>query len=95
MRASSCRERVLVLSTSRDGPAAVRVTVRDSGTGIDETDLDHIFQACYTTKSGGLGMGLAIARSIVESHGGRFMARNNPDGGATLSFALPVDPQGS
>src|SRR5688572_31185993 len=51
--------------------SGVRVAVRDSGTGIDEVDLDHIFQAFYTTKTHGLGMGLAIALSIVEAHGGR------------------------
>jgi two-component system sensor kinase FixL len=62
--------------------------------GIDEADLDHIFQAFYTTKSAGLGMGLGIARSIVETHGGRLEAENNPDGGATFSFTLPVDVEG-
>ena len=67
--------------------------MRDSGAGIDEVDLDHIFQAFYTTKTDGLGMGLAIALSIVEAHGGRLEARNNPDGGATLSFTLPAADQ--
>jgi signal transduction histidine kinase len=52
--------------------------------------LDRIFEASYTTKIAGLGMGLAIARSIVEAHGGRLEAENNPDGGATFSFTLPV-----
>ena len=65
------------------------MAVRDFGAGIDEADLGHIFQTFYTTKRGGLGMGLAIATSIVEAHDGRLEAENNPDGGATFSFTLP------
>ena len=53
--------------------------------------MDNIFQAFYTTKADGLGMGLAIARSIVEAHGGQLEAKNNLDGGTTFSFTLPVD----
>jgi len=53
-----------------------------------------IFQAFYTTKADGLGMGLAIARSIVEAHGGRLEARNDPEGGATVSFTVPVGDPG-
>ena len=90
IRESAGTERMLVLWTAKEDTTAVRVAVRDSGTGIDEVDLDHIFQAFYTTKTDGLGMGLAIALSIVEAHGGRLEARNNPDGGATLSFTLPA-----
>jgi signal transduction histidine kinase len=56
--------------------------------------LGHIFQAFYTTKTTGLGMGLAIARSIVEVHGGQLEAENNTDGGATFSFTLPVSKEG-
>jgi signal transduction histidine kinase len=66
------------------------VDVRDSGGGIEGTDLDHVFDAFYTTKAEGLGMGLAIVRSIVEAHGGRVGARNNSEGGATFSFTLPA-----
>jgi len=90
MRDSKAGNRTLVLRTARDGPATVEVTVQDSGVGIDEADLDHIFHAFYTTKTDGLGMGLAIARSIVEAHGGRLEAQNNADGGATFSFTLPL-----
>jgi signal transduction histidine kinase len=93
IRESPTGERTLVLRTARAGDGAVEVAVQDSGIGIDEAELDHMFQAFYTTKPEGLGMGLAIARSIVEAHAGRLTARNNPEGGATLSFELPVDRQ--
>ena len=90
MRDSEVGNRTLVLRTARDGPVTVEVTVQDSGVGIEPADLDHIFDAFYTTKAEGLGMGLAIVRSIVEAHGGRVGARNNPEGGATFSLALPA-----
>ena len=90
LQESRIGDRALVLRTDTDGPAALRVAVRDSGVGIDETHLEQIFNAFYTTKANGLGMGLAIARSIVEAHGGRLGARNNVDGGATFSFTLPL-----
>jgi signal transduction histidine kinase len=96
MRDSGEGERTLVLRTFRGGPpASVVVAVEDSGVGIDEADLEHIFHAFYTTKPEGLGMGLAIARSIVEAHGGRLEARNNPGRGATFSFTLPAIEEGS
>jgi signal transduction histidine kinase len=94
MRDSGLGDRTLVLRTAGDGPSSVEVTVQDSGAGIEKTDLDHIFDAFYTTKADGLGMGLAIVRSIVEAHGGRVGARNNPEGGATFSFALPTVKEG-
>jgi len=72
------------------GQTTVEVAVQDSGTGIEKTVLDHIFDPFYTTKADGLGMGLAIVRTIVEAHGGRVRAANNPEGGATFSFTLPV-----
>jgi signal transduction histidine kinase len=87
---SATGDRTIVLRTTRESPAAVRVAVEDSGVGLDEADLDRIFEAFYTTKSAGLGMGLAIARSIVEAHGGRLEAHNNPGGGATFFFTLPA-----
>jgi two-component system, LuxR family, sensor kinase FixL len=65
--------------------------VRDSGAGIAAQDADHIFEPLYTTKREGIGMGLAIARTIVGAHGGRLTAENNADGGATFRFVLPVD----
>jgi signal transduction histidine kinase len=90
MRESGAGDRTLVIRTARDGAAAVAVAVQDSGTGIDETSKDRMFQPLYTTKTAGLGMGLAIARTIVEAHGGRLGAANNVQGGATVHFTLPV-----
>src|SRR2546425_661227 len=74
-----------------DGAAAVRVAVQDAGIGIDETVGDRMFQPLYTTKAGGLGMGLAIARTIVGGHGGALGAANNAHGGATFHFTLPTN----
>ena len=68
----------------------VQVTVSDCGIGIDPAKLEQIFKAFHTTKSAGLGMGLAISRSIVESHGGKLWAEPNKPHGATFKFSLPV-----
>lgn len=87
-------ERTLVFRTARDRPGAIRVAVRDSGVGIGGRDVERMFQAFYTNKADGMGMGLAIARSIVEAHGGWLEAENNPEGGATFSFTLPVREEG-
>jgi signal transduction histidine kinase len=81
----------LVIRTFADGPAVVGVTVQDAGPGIPEKDAEHIFEPLYTTKADGIGMGLAIARTIVDAHGGRLTAANNEKGGATFQFTLPVD----
>ena len=86
--------RTLVIRTARDGAAGLRVTVQDSGPGIAEKDLTHIFEPLYTTKAEGLGMGLAIVRTIVNAHGGAVAAENDPDGGASLRFTLPVNREG-
>jgi signal transduction histidine kinase len=90
MRAPRADPRTLVIRTAPEGVAAVCVAVQDSGPGIDEKDRDRMFAPLYTTKPGGLGMGLAIARTIVGAHGGQLAARNNADGGATFQFILPV-----
>jgi len=65
------------------------VAVRDSGPGLERTSLEHLFDAFYTTKSGGMGMGLSICRSIIEAHGGRIWAEANVLQGATFQFSLP------
>jgi C4-dicarboxylate-specific signal transduction histidine kinase len=90
MREPGAGDRTLVIRTARDGAAAVAVAVQDSGIGIDEKELDRLFQPLYTTKAEGLGMGLAIARTIVGAHGGQLGAANNVHGGATFRFTLPV-----
>jgi signal transduction histidine kinase len=82
--------RTLVIRTARGSATTVTVAVQDSGIGIDERDPDRIFQPFYTTKAEGLGMGLAIARTIVDAHGGRLTAVNNEHGGATVHFTLPI-----
>ncbi len=94
MRDRDPGEKILVLRTATGATGSVIVTVQDAGEGIPEADLDHVFHAFYTTKPDGMGMGLAIARSIVEAHGGRLEASNNPEGGATLSFTLPAIEEG-
>ena len=82
------RRRVRILTSGRDGE--VRLAVADAGPGIPTERISEIFEPFYTTKSGGgMGMGLAIARSIVEAHGGRLTAENNAGGGATVSFSVP------
>lgn len=94
MREPHTGARALVVRTVRDSAATVRVTVQDSGPGIADKDLGHIFEPLYTTKADGLGMGLAIVRTIVNAHGGAVGAENTPPGGASLHFTLPVDPEG-
>ncbi len=90
MREPGAGDRTLVIRTARDGAAAVRLAVQDSGIGIDEANIDRMFQPLHTTKAQGLGMGLAITRTIVDAHGGRLGAANNMEGGATFYFTLPV-----
>jgi signal transduction histidine kinase len=65
------------------------LAVKDAGVGIPVDRLTDIFEPFYTTKGEGMGMGLAIARSIVEAHEGRLAAENNPDGGAIVWFSVP------
>ena len=65
--------------------------IQDRGGGIPPSDLARILDPFYTTKPGGMGMGLPIARSIIEAHGGRLAATNNAEGGATFWFTLPAD----
>jgi signal transduction histidine kinase len=83
------RARRLVVRTERDGSDEVRLSVRDAGVGFDPTGADKLFDAFYTTKSGGMGIGLSVSRSIVESHKGRLWATLNDGPGATFAFSIP------
>ncbi|MCA6114874.1 PAS domain S-box protein [Bradyrhizobium sp. WSM 1738] len=82
--------RVLSISTET-GATGILVTVRDSGPGLDPADVERVFQAFYTTKAKGMGMGLAICRSMVEAHGGRLWASANEPRGAVFQFTLPLE----
>jgi PAS domain S-box-containing protein len=82
------RARDLVITTQRGEGDEIRVAVRDSGIGLDPLKVERIFDPFHTTKPGGLGIGLSISRSIVESHGGRLWAESNDGPGATFQFTL-------
>jgi PAS domain S-box-containing protein len=81
--------RELLISTEQDGKDCVLVAVRDSGPGLEPQQLERVFEAFYTTKSSGLGMGLSICRSIIADHGGRLWADVNHPRGAVFQFTLP------
>ena len=83
--------RELLISTGRDSLNAVLVSLRDSGPGLDPATLEHLFHSFYANKSGGMGMGLSICRSIVEAHGGRIWAGANEPRGAVFQFSLPLE----
>jgi PAS domain S-box-containing protein len=85
------RRRELVIRSRPHEADHVLVAVQDAGVGIDSSKMDELFTAFFTTKPGGMGMGLSISRSIIEAHGGRIWATPNPDHGATFQFALPTD----
>ena len=93
MSGSSAAARELVIKTGQDGSGGVLVAVEDSGPGLQPESLDRLFDAFYTTKPGGLGMGLSICRSIIEAHGGRLWATSNLPQGAVFQFALPQQGQ--
>jgi signal transduction histidine kinase len=83
------RPRQLLVRTERENGDRVRVMVRDTGIGVDRQSMDKLFDALYTTKTGGMGIGLSVSRSIVERHHGRLWAEPNDGPGATFSFSIP------
>jgi PAS domain S-box-containing protein len=94
MGSVEAKTRDLLISTEQHH-TGVLVAVRDSGPGIDPADLDRVFEAFYTTKSRGVGMGLSICRSIIDAHGGRLWAEANEPRGAVFQFTLPAVQVGS
>jgi two-component system sensor kinase FixL len=82
--------RLVEIATNRNGDDTICVAVRDYGSGISETTRERLFEQFFTTKDDGLGMGLAIVRSIIEVHGGTVAAENAEGGGARFHFRLPI-----
>jgi C4-dicarboxylate-specific signal transduction histidine kinase len=93
--AVSDRPRRLSVTSRRTGADKILVAVQDSGIGIDPKDEKRIFDAFFTTKPQGMGMGLSICQSIIEAHGGQLWAKANEDYGATLQFTLPMGGEGT
>jgi two-component system sensor kinase FixL len=81
--------RILVVRTTSTTPGGIMVAVQDCGPRIDETSIARLFHPFFTTKAGGMGLGLALSRSIITAHGGWIWATRNPDRGLTVSFTLP------
>ena len=88
------RPRELVIRTERNEGDGVRLSVQDAGVGLDLQSMDQLFQPFYTTKGDGMGIGLSVSRSIIESHYGRLWAAANDGPGATFSFSVPSRPDG-
>jgi signal transduction histidine kinase len=85
--------RELLIGTGKDASGSVLVAVQDSGPGLNPESFERLFDSFYTTKPGGMGMGLSICRSIVEAHGGRIWATPNAGPGITMQLALPINDQ--
>jgi signal transduction histidine kinase len=81
--------RELLIESHRDNDGHVVVAVQDSGPGIDPANANRLFDAFFTTKADGMGMGLSICRSIIEAHGGQVRASNNAGRGAMFQLSLP------
>jgi signal transduction histidine kinase len=83
------RPRELLIRTESDGQDHVRVSVKDVGVGYEPQAADRLFEGFYTTKDDGMGIGLSVSKSIIDSHRGRLWAEKNDGPGATFSFAIP------
>jgi signal transduction histidine kinase len=90
MRNSPSGQRKIILRTTMPDGRTVNASVTDFGTGIDEKNIERLFEPFYTTKPEGLGMGLSISQTIIKAHGGTMEAWNNREGGATFAFTLPA-----
>jgi signal transduction histidine kinase len=84
------RPRRMVVKTERDTDDTARLTVQDAGVGFNSQDLHKIFDAFFTTKDSGMGIGLSVSRSIIENHHGRLWAKPNDGDGASFSFSIPL-----
>jgi signal transduction histidine kinase len=91
MQSVTDRSRGLVIRSRQDETSQVLVSVTDCGVGISAENADRLFNAFFTTKSSGMGMGLSICRSIMEAHDGRLWATANVPYGATFQFTLPAN----
>ena len=89
IRTTEAGPREIVIQTSHNEPDSILVSVRDTGPGFDSANIERMFNAFYTTKPGGLGLGLSICRSIIEAHGGRLWATPGDPKGAVFQFILP------
>ena len=92
MSSVSHGSRQLLIKTQRDDSEQVLISVTDSGIGLDPKQAERLFEAFFTTKAEGMGMGLSISRSIIEAHGGRLWATPNAGSGATFQFTVPMNP---
>jgi signal transduction histidine kinase len=90
MKDSDASDRTVLVDIARIDERMLKISVTDSGPGLTAGSVARVFDAFYTTKSNGLGMGLSISRSIIEAHGGRLCAENNLRRGATFSFTVPI-----
>jgi signal transduction histidine kinase len=88
----SVQETIDAKAPGEQGLTALLIAVRDTGTGLDSTEMKHVFETFHTTKSHGMGMGLAISRSIIEAHNGRLWVTANAPRGAVFQFTLPCIP---
>jgi signal transduction histidine kinase len=95
MSAVNDRPRKVMIQTERDQGDSVKLSVVDTGVGIDPQAIEKLFDAFYTTKAHGMGVGLAISRSIIKSHQGRLWAQANVGPGATFAFTIPAAALGS
>jgi signal transduction histidine kinase len=89
------RPRKLLIRSEREEGDRVRLSVQDAGVGFEPQVVGRLFEAFYTTKSGGMGIGLSVSRSIIESHRGRLWAAPNDGPGAIFSFSIPRAPYGA
>ena len=91
MITTSAERRHIAIHTAFNAKGFLEVSIRDRGTGIKPADRDRLFEPFYTTKSQGLGLGLALCSSIVEAHGGKLTLANQDGGGAVAAFSLPAE----